>query len=343
MVHGGRSPVFGACLDGVARQTYANFDVIVVNNAPDQPIDAALERVSGRCRCVSNPSNVGFAPAVNQAWRMASGELIATLNDDAIPDPAWLERLVGAMVAHPEAGSCASKMLFYSCPAMINSAGIAVDRAGMMWDWRGGQMDHEAQDEALVEVFGACAGAALYRKAMLDDLDGFDEDYFAYLEDVDLAWRARLRGWRCLHVPSARVTHVFSSFAGANAPFKNRLLGRNKIWTILKNYPAPYLASHLPLILLYDALAVGYRLLHGDASALAGRLAALKAVGRFWHKRKLVQGASTPAAREATWALMARASGPVAVRRRYAHLAHLPPPSPTGAVSPASGQSESGE
>jgi GT2 family glycosyltransferase len=101
---------------------------------------------------------------------------------------------------------CASKMLFANQPHVINSAGINIDPVGIAWDYRGGEQP--GQEEEPIEVFGPCAGAALYRRAVLEEIGLLDEDFFAYLEDVDLAWRARPAGWRALYVPAARVYHI---------------------------------------------------------------------------------------------------------------------------------------
>ncbi len=342
LVYGGKSPVFGACLEGLAAQEYPACDVLIINNAPQHDVTDEVRRILPASTIITNPTNLGFAKAVNQGWRAAAGEFIATLNDDAIPEPLWLRHLVDAMIPHPQVGSCTSTVVFSDRPNVINSAGIAIDRAGIMWDWRGGEADDLGRQREPVDVFGACAAAALYRRTMIEELDGFAEDYFAYLEDVDLAWRARLRGWRCLYVPAARVSHLHSASSRDRPSFKNYLLARNKVWTLLRDYPLPQLAVYVPIILLYDALFVAYRLLaEGDASALRGRLAALGAVRRCLRERRRIQRSATPEGRRATWALMAPLTSPLAVRRRYAHLIHLPPPSPAGDGSPASGPSGS--
>jgi GT2 family glycosyltransferase len=124
---------------------------------------------------------------------------------------------------------------------------------------------------------------------MLDQVGLFDADYFAGYEDVDLAWRAQRAGWRCLYVPSARVVHRHSSTFGEGSPLKGYLLGRNKVWTLVKNYPWPEWLIYAPLILGYDVAAWGAALFSGDASPLRGRLAALKSTRRFLAKRREIQ------------------------------------------------------
>ena len=264
------------CLDAVLAQTFRDFEIVLVDNGSSDGSVDFLRAHYPQVRLVANAHNVGFAAGNNQAMRASQSEFVATLNNDAVPEPEWLEKLVGAMESDERVGACASKMLFAHRRDVVNSAGIAIDRAGIAWDRLGGQLDTPSSG-ALEPVFGACAGAALYRRRMLDQVGLFDEDFFAYMEDVDLAWRAQWAGWRALYVPGARVYHHHSATAGEGSPFKNRLLGRNKVWLIVKNYPVPHLAWYLPAIVGYDAAAVVYALLlRRDWSPLQGRLAGLR-------------------------------------------------------------------
>lgn len=162
---------------------------------------------------------------------------------------------------------CASLMLFADRPEVVQSAGIAVDRAAIAWDRLGGHAAHEALEPC--EVFGPSGGAALYRRAMLDEIGLYDERFFAYLEDVDLAWRAQRAGWRCRYVPAARVLHATSATSVQGSPFKNRLLGRNKVWLAMKNARM----RDLPVVAAYDLAAVLYAgLRRGEWAHLRGRL-----------------------------------------------------------------------
>src|SRR5262249_33564855 len=188
------------------------------------------------------------------------------------------------------AGTCASQMVFATQPHMLNSCGIGIDRVGIAWDLLGGQP--VGADDGLDEPFGSCAGAALYRRAMLAEIGLFAEGFFAYLEDVDLAiredvgpgWRAGGGGWRRRFVRAARVGAQPPATAGEGSARKRFLLGRNKVWLIARNYPTPALWRWLPLIVAYDLAAVGYGLAtRRDGAALRGRLAGLSglpAVGR---------------------------------------------------------------
>jgi len=276
------------CLAAIAEQTWRDFQVIVVDNGST---DGSVEWLKENCPSVEvivNQDNRGFAAAVNQAVQASSGPYVATLNNDAEPEPGWLEALVQAIECDERVGMCSSKMLFADRPEMINSTGICVDRVGIVWDRRIGELDTNDEQEP-VQVFGACGGAALYRRAMLDQVGGFDQDFFAYLEDVDLAWRARLAGWRGLYVPAARVLHRYSATGGEDSPFKNFYLGRNKVWLIIKNYPLPVGLLYLPLVWLYDLGTLPYRkLFRGDWSAVWGRWSALRHWRVAWRKRHLL-------------------------------------------------------
>lgn len=277
------------CLTSLEAQNYPGFEVILVDNGST---DGSVEWVAGRfpqVQVIRNETNVGFAAGNNQAIRASQAEFVVTLNNDTRVEPGWLAALVAAAEEDPAVGMCASKMLFAGRPGIINSTGINLDPVGIAWDRRGGELD-DGQETEPTEVFGPCAGAALYRRAMLDQIGLFDERFFAYMGDVDLAWRARLAGWCCLYVPRARVYHVHSATAREGSPFKNRLLGRNKIWTIAKNYPTARLALYLPLIMLYDLAAVLYALaVRRDISSLQGRLQGLRGLSDVWRQRRRIQ------------------------------------------------------
>jgi GT2 family glycosyltransferase len=178
------------------------------------------------------------------------------------------------------------------------------------------------QESEPVEVFGPCAGAALYRREMLNQVGVFDEDFFAYLEDADLAWRARRQGWRCLYVPAAHVLHRHSATGQEGSPFKSYHLGRNKVWMVVKNYPFRALWYVVPLVILYDLAATFYALAFlRDVHALRGRLAGLTHARKMWNKRRMAQESARdvwPRRLDLPW--LEPLSSPWRVLRRYAHL-----------------------
>jgi len=307
------------CLPAVLKQTYTPTEVIVVDNGSH---DGSAEWVGSNfphINLICKDTNNGFAAGSNLGIQQSAGTFVATLNNDAYTRPDWLAALVRAMQTDARIGMCASKMLFADRPEMINAAGICLDRAGLAWERQGGGPNNSGEPGP-IEVFGPCAGAALYRRAMLDDIGFFDEDFFMYLEDVDLAWRARLRGWRCLYVPDAVVHHVHSASGREGSPFKRQLLGRNKVWTIVKNYPSPALWAYLPAILAYDLGTVLFALLfQRDVNPLLGRLRSLPALPRMWAKRRAIQRRRTVSWRELASFIQPLAY-PWQVHSRYKHL-----------------------
>jgi GT2 family glycosyltransferase len=293
-----------------------------VDNGSGDGSVATAEQLARRydipLRTVENETNRGFSPACNQGIAAATGHWLVLLNNDTRPEPNWLEMLVNTAESAPDVGMVASKMLRATHPEQIDSAGIAVDWMGIVWDWRGGEVDQPDETD-VVEVFGPCGGAALYSREMLKAVGTFDEDFFAYMEDVDLAWRARLAGWRCLLQPQARVLHDHSATLGHTSPRKRFLLGRNKVWLLVKNYPDPWFTLYLPLLLAYDAMAATYGLAsQGDWVAWQGRLAGLRQIRRFWRKRREIHRHWHDLA---NWQRgMSPMAAPWQVSRRFAYL-----------------------
>ena len=311
------------CLSAVRAQTYGSYQVILVDNDSSDGSVTLVRRGYPKVRVIRNDLNVGFAEANNIAIRATQSDYVATLNNDTQVEATWLAELVRAMESDPRVGMCASKMLFLAHPEMIDSAGICVDRAGIAWDRHGGESDEDGSGQP-EEIFGPCAGAALYRREMLEQVGVFDQDFFAYMEDVDLAWRAQLAGWRCLYVPTARVYHAHSGTAGEGSAFKNRLKGRNTVWTIVKNYPWPQCIHYLPAILLYDLAAIAYTLaVQRDVNPLRGRLEALRGLRSLMLKRRAVQALRVIPSR-VMLSRMDPLESPLEVLGRFRHLREMP-------------------
>ena len=269
------------CLQALERQHFKDFEIIVVDNGSQ---DGSVEWLSQQpgVRLIRNASNKGFAEANNQGIRASHSPFVALLNNDTEAVPEWLDSLVLAM-QDPAVGMAASLMCFADHPKMVQSAGIAIDQAAISWDRFGGMSVEYAEVQQDAYIFGPSGGAALYRRAMLDEIGWLDERFFAYLEDVDLAWRAQCAGWRCRYVPEAVVLHHTSATSGEGSPFKQRLLGRNKLFLVIKNAPL----TLMPAILVYDLLAVIYALLTRRSWHHAqGRLAALPVLPEIWRERR---------------------------------------------------------
>jgi GT2 family glycosyltransferase len=305
------------CLRSVLAQTYDAFEVILVDNGSTDGSAEWAGATFPQVRLIRNQTNRGFAAANNQAIRATDSEFVALLNNDTVVEPGWLQALVKVMETRATIGMCASKMLLASQPDTVDSAGIAIDRAGIAWGITGSAADLDRPRP----VFGASGGAALYRRAMLDEIGLFDEDFFAYLEDVDLAWRAQWAGWEAIYAPEAVVYHVHSGTSRTIPHFKSRLLGRNKIWLLCKNYPFPQLLWNLPLILWYEGMSLTYALVQRRfASALLGRLEALGKAPRMIAKRKQMPIRVTA---NSIYRQLRPAEGPIAVLARYAHTKQM--------------------
>ena len=278
----------GKCLDGPRAQTRRDFSVIMVDNASQ---DGSLEFVQENfpeVRILVQSKNTGFAVANNIALKSVRTEYVALLNNDAVPHHDWLKNLVYALDKDPEAGFCASKMLFYNNPEVIDRAGdIYTTAATALLRGRGAPAEEFNRQE---RVFGACAGAALYRTKMLDDIGLFDEDFFLVYEDVDLSFRAQLRGYKCLYVPEAIVYHHAGSSIGDDSPNSVYYSHRNLEWVYIQNMPARLIAKTILPHLIYVFSAFVFFVLKGRAlDIIKAKLDALKGLKRALAKRRHVQ------------------------------------------------------
>ena len=237
------------CLSSLETQTLAaETEVIVVDNGSTDGSAELLERYRHLVRIIPNGSNLGFAAGCNQGIRAAEGEFIALLNNDTCVEPTWLEDLVRAIRQAPDIGCCTSKVLSYYDRRVLDNAGHVLFADGLTRG-RGRLEPDRGQFEQVEEVFCFSGCAALLRRSMLDDVGLFDEHFFTYCEDADLGFRARLRGWRCLYVPTAVVYHKFSASGLAFSASKALHVERNRLWLAIKNLP-------LPLLLLSPAFTL---------------------------------------------------------------------------------------
>jgi GT2 family glycosyltransferase len=218
-------------------------------------------------RILALPANVGFAAAVNRGIEATGGRYLALLNNDTEADPDWLGELVRALERDPGAASAAAKIREHGADRRdrLYGLGQALTPDGCPHRIGAGEVDR-GQWDGLGEAFGACGGAALYRRVVMKEIGLLDEAFFAYLEDDDWSFRARLAGYRCIVAPSAVVYHVGSATSGAGSPFVFRLSTRNRVRLVLKNYPLPCLLRYAPAILASHVRLLG-------ASVLARRLA----------------------------------------------------------------------
>jgi len=281
------------CLDALRAQTYRNLEVVVVDGAST---DGSQELVAGQypeVRLLALPRNLGLTGANNAGFRAAGGEILVSLNNDTEACPHFVEALVDALLAHPEAGMAASKMLLFDRRDTIHSAGDGYGVDGIPFN-RGVWQRDEGQFDEPGWVFGGCGGAVAYRRAMLDEIGPFDESFFMYCEDVDLNWRAQLAGWRCWYTPGAVVYHKLSATGGG--PIASYYTGRNTLWVIAKNYPGALLRRHWRRVATAQARVTRDALgaWRGEAARarLRGQLAGLAGWRRLRRRRPTVRRAS---------------------------------------------------
>lgn len=274
------------CLFSLTKQTYKNYEIILVdNNSSDGSIEY-IEKNYPNVNIIKNSTNFGFAKATNIGIRHSKGVYIAALNNDTKVDPNWLKELVNVIELNPDIGSCQSKILNYYKPNLIDSTGIRMFKSFTVTDRGRGEIDR-GQYNSQEEIFGACAAAALYKKEMLCEIGLFDEDFFAYMEDVDLAWRGRLASWRSMYVPTSIVYHFHSATSGHKSPFSRYFGSRNRIWCIIKNASYKELLYYIPIIFIWDLVDVSYGIVkYRDFAQLKGKISAIVCAKKNISKRK---------------------------------------------------------
>jgi glycosyltransferase involved in cell wall biosynthesis/GT2 family glycosyltransferase len=262
------------CLEGIRAQTYKNLEVIVVDNASrDMSVDLTRQ-LYPESRILRNSINVGYCQAHNQIIEQAQGQFYLPLNPDVTMHAAFIERLAGVLGRHPECGSASGKSWLPGSDRdlRLDSTGLFIDRHRHQYLRGHGEPDHGQYDQA-GEVFGADGAAPLYHRSTLEEAriseQVYDESYFGYHEDVDLAWRIRLLGWKSWYDPTATAVHDRSFKPGVRGPmppYLRRLAVRNRYLTILKNEGVETWQRDWWQILSYDARILGYILLLEQSS-----------------------------------------------------------------------------
>lgn len=265
------------CLASVAAQTFSPIDVFVIDNSARGLVrDLNPQGIT----VIENTSNMGFGAAVNQGIRACLGSFVLVLNDDATLEPECVRHLVEAISARREIGMCAPQIRLTGL-GTLDSAGMLISPDGV-----GKQRGHGQDASAFGkpgEILLPSGCAALYRRELLDDVGMFEEPYFLYCEDTDLGLRARWKAWECRYVPDALVWHQYSGSAGKASALKAYYVERNRIYTIVRNFPLPLLVRSL-----WHSVTRFYwhwRLMRdgrGTAAAYAGGESLYRVVLRAW-------------------------------------------------------------
>jgi len=275
------------CLNSIFHQTYFPFEVIMVDNASHDGSFEYVQQNFPEVRMFSQSTNLGFAGGTNAGIRVAKGEFIFTLNNDTIADSHMLEEIVRPMQLDSRVGVCGSKILLPD--GRINSTAICISRSGAAWDRGMGEPD-QGQYDMPEEVFGACAGAALYRRSMLEEIGLFDEDFFLFMEDVDLAFRARLSGWKCMYVPPARVIHVHGGTTEPGSDISMYYVNRNLLWYAVKNFPSRALIMFIPWIIGRNIAVIPYYFLKRKGKAIIkAKVDSVKGLPKMINKRQSIK------------------------------------------------------
>ncbi|HEY7058437.1 MAG TPA: glycosyltransferase family 2 protein [Vicinamibacterales bacterium] len=283
-------PLLRQCLESLEGQTCRPDRVIVVDNGSTDDSLALAAPQLRHVHLIRLATNAGFAEGNNIAARAAADvDALALLNPDAVADPGWLDALVRAAEQEPTVAAFASQIRLSAEPDYLDGAGDSYHVSGRAWR-NGHRVSFDQWPAADVEVFAPCAAAALYRREAFDEIGGFDPRFFCYFEDVDVGFRLRLRGHRCLYVHSAMVWHVSSALSGYRSDFAVYHGERNAVWTFVKNMPGPLFWLYLPQHVALNLAALAYYPWRRQGRAvLKAKIDALKGVPEALRQRRVVQ------------------------------------------------------
>ena len=288
------------CLTALMAQTIKTHEIILLDNASS---DMSLEvvRKFPCVKLIALDRNTGFARGNNLAIAAASieSEWIALINPDAYAESDWLETLLAAAGSHPSFDVFGSKLLIETDPNLLDGVGDSYHISGLVWRTGHGKLTTEFPENEC-EIFSPCAAAALYRRSAFVKLSGFDEDYFCYVEDVDLGFRMRLAGYRCLYVPQSIAHHVGSGTTGGqHSDFSVYHGHRNLVWTFVKDMPGVLFWLLLPLHVLLNLVSIVWFAVRGRGGVIwRAKRDALLGLPKMWHKRQEIQSKRVATASE---------------------------------------------
>ncbi len=280
------------CVDALAAQTFHEFEAVIADNGSSDGSVQELRLPDDRFRILSLGRNTGFAVANNLAAAHSSAGFLVLLNPDAVPEPTWLETLITKAQTAPDIASVGSLQRRLDDPQVLDGVGDVWHVAGLAW--RAGEGHPAASAPGDGEIFGPCGAAALYRRDIFVALGGFDERFFCYCEDVDLAFRLRTAGYRSVRASGAVVRHAGSGISGRRSDFTLYHGHRNRIWTFVKNTPGVWFWLLLPYHLAFNALYLGSALKRGIFPPVwRAYVAAAKGLPSIWRARRELKSPRT--------------------------------------------------
>jgi GT2 family glycosyltransferase len=277
------------CLSSLRQQSFRDFETILVDNGSQDGSADYVRTNFPEVKLVALPQNLGFTGGNIAGYAQASGEIIVLLNNDTEADLDWLQRIYAATQAYPEAGSFASKMMYFDQRNKVENCGFDLGIAATTVDVGRDELDGPARSQPR-KVFGACAGAGAYRRTMLEEIGFLDADFFSIYEDVDLSFRAQLRGYDCVYLPDAIVYHRYRSTLSKTPHRQVFYSQRNIEFVYLKNLPLGLMLRSLPQRLIYEVGAAIYFSRQGSASSfLQAKFDVLRHLPSLLRKRRDIQ------------------------------------------------------
>ncbi|HNY49120.1 MAG TPA: glycosyltransferase family 2 protein [Smithella sp.] len=283
--------VLARCLECVVGQQFIASDIFVLDNGSKDPIPEDYSLRFPSVFFFKSENNIGFAAGNNLLLQKTKGyDWIALVNPDAFLEPEWLSKMLKAARIHPEYSFFASRLVQDENQEKLDGDGDTMHISGLAWRTGHGQPVSRASIESR-EIFSPCAAAALYRRDAFELMNGFDEDFFCYLEDVDLGFRLRLAGHRCLLVPEAVAYHVGSATAGGRrSDFAVYYGHRNLVWTYVKNMPGALFWLLLPAHIALNLITIVWFAVRGQGKViLKAKRDALYGIPSMWKKRGVIQ------------------------------------------------------
>jgi hypothetical protein len=285
------------CFDSLRNQSFKNFEIILVDNGSEDGSVEFIKNNYPEVNIAALPENTGFSKAVNIGIKKAQGNYVALLNNDTETHPNWLKNLKLAAEKYPQYDFFACKILCFDKRDIIDSAGDGYKINGVAYRRGHYQKDNNEFNQEQ-EIFGPCGAAALYKKELFNKIGFFDEDFFAFYEDVDLNFRAQLAGFKCLYIPSAVVYHIGHGGLERKSIFVEKLQIRNMLYVLIKNMPSAMILKYFKTIVLFnfwwavkDLIKSIIRYKNDESIKIRNwaRKAVLKSFWKMYKKRRLIQ------------------------------------------------------